>query len=294
MLNKKLYLIIFLIVFFLSYFVGFGSAVYGIFPYHQIKNLYKKILYVNIFNNLDSCDIEEITNLPEKFSLIVGHAYGSPSKSKQRSFIAKNLDNFLSNNINYIENIIFTGDVFSVPTSSKWNKLFDKYSSANIYVAPGNHDVQRLDSREIFNSTRVNSNFFPYEITIDQKKLIIDDSVKSNWNVSNELVELINSNNSSILIARHNVPLTELLPLANSKAGFTDLPNLKDFQNFFKANNRITWIIGDGGAYSNLPRISCFEYSNHKFIVNGIGDVSGDTVLILHKKQIYKYIISKN
>ena len=111
MLKKKLYLIVLLIGFFLSYLVGFGSAVYGIFPYHQIKNLYKKILYINIFNNLESCDIEEITNLPKKFSLIVGHAYGSPSKSKQKSFIAKNLDNFLSNNIDHIENIIFTGDV---------------------------------------------------------------------------------------------------------------------------------------------------------------------------------------
>jgi hypothetical protein len=294
MQKNKLYLIVLLIGIFLSYFVGFSSAVYGIFPYHQIKNLYKKILYINIFNNLESCDIEEIANLPKKFSLIVGHAYGSPSKSKQKSFIAKNLDNFLSNNIDHIENIIFTGDVFSVPTSIKWNKLLDKYSSTNIYIAPGNHDVQRLDSREIFNSTRVNSIFFPFEIIVEQKKIIIDDSVQSNWNVSDELVELINSNNSDILIARHNVPITELLPLANSKAGFTDLPNLNDFQNSFKLNNRITWIIGDGGAYLNSPRISCFKYSNHKFIVNGIGDVKGDTVLILYKKQLYKYIISEN
>ena len=70
--------------------------------------------------------------------------------------------------------------------------------------------------------------------------------------------------------------------------------NISDFQNRFKLNNKITWIIGDGGAYLNSPRISCFKYSNHKFIVNGIGDVNGDTVLILYKKQLYKYIISKN
>jgi hypothetical protein len=294
MFKKKLYLIVFLISILLSYFVGFSSAVYGLFPYHQIHNLYKKILYINIFNKLDSCDVEEIINLPKKFSLIVGHAYGSPFKSKQKNFIAKNLDNFLSNNQEHIENIIFTGDVFSVPTSLKWNKLLDKYSSTNIYVAPGNHDVQRLDSKEIFNSTKLNSKFFPFEIIIEQKKLIIDDSVQSNWKISDKLLKLINSNNSDVLIARHNVPIIDLLPLSNSKAGFTDLPNLKDFQNNFELNNRITWIIGDGGAYSNLPRISCFEYLNHKFIVNGIGDVKGDTVLILHKNQIYKYIISKN
>ena len=291
MYNKKLYLIIIFILIFLSYFIGFISAVYGIFPYHQIKNFYNKILYIKSVNNLEQCNIEEITILPKKFSIIVGHAYGSPTKSKQKSFIAKNLDNFLSNNDKYIENIILTGDVFSVPTSSKWNELLDKYSSSEIYVAPGNHDVQRLDSREIFNSTKLKYKNFPLEIKVEQNKIILDDSVKSNWKVTNELIRLINFNDTDLFIARHNVPIIELVPLANSKAGFTDLPNIKEFQNNFNTKNKITWIIGDGGAYSNLPRISCFVYSNHKFIVNGIGDLNGDTVLILNKKKIFKYII---
>ncbi len=294
MSNKKIYLIIIFLLIFLSYFIGFISAVYGIFPYHQIKNFYNKILYIKSVNNLEQCNIEEITILPEKYSVIVGHAYGSPSKSKQKSFIANNLENFLSKNNKYIENLIFTGDVFSVPTSLKWNKLLDIYSSSEIYVAPGNHDVQRLDSREIFNSTKLKYKKFPLEIKIDQNKMILDDSVQSNWIVTDELIKLINFNDADVFIARHNVPIIELLPLANSKAGFIDLPNIKEFQNNFNTKNMITWIIGDGGAYSNLPRISCFVHSNHKFIVNGIGDLTGDTILILSKKKIFKYTLSKN
>ena len=243
---------------------------------------------------MDQCNIEEITILPEKYSVIVGHAYGSPSKSKQKSFIANNLENFLSKNNKYIENLIFTGDIFSVPTSLKWNKLLDIYSSSEIYVAPGNHDVQRLDSREIFNSTKLKYKNFPIEIKIDQNKMILDDSVQSNWIVTDELIKLINFNDADVFIARHNVPIIELLPLANSKAGFIDLPNIKEFQNNFNTKNMITWIIGDGGAYSNLPRISCFVHSNHKFIVNGIGDLIGDTILILSKQKIFKYTLSKN
>ena len=294
MSKKKLYLIIIFILIFLSYFIGFISAVYGIFPYHHIKNFYNKILYIKSVNNLDQCNIEEIGILPEKFSVIVGHAYGSPSKSKQKSFIANNLENFLTNNNKFIKNLIFTGDVFSVPTSLKWNMLLDKYSSSEIYVAPGNHDVQRLDSREIFNSTKLKNKNFPLEIKIDQNKIILDDSVQSNWKVTNELIKLINFNDTDIFIARHNVPIIELLPLANSKAGFIDLPNAKEFQHNFNTKNKITWIIGDGGAYPNLPRISCFVYLNHKFIVNGIGDLTGDTILILTEKKIFKHTLSKN
>ena len=291
MLNKKNFLLILFIFIFSSYFFGFISAIYGFYPYQQIKNTYKKILYASIFVKMDKCSIEEINNLPTKFSLIVGHAYGSPVKSKSDSFISNNLEKFLSNNINSINNLIFTGDVFSVPTTLKWNKLLNNYYPANIYVAPGNHDYQRLDSREIFNASNVHSKKFPFELLINENKLIIDNSVQSNWIVSDETINLINLNNSNIIIARHNIPIQELLPLANSKAGYIDLPNLKNFVQKFSNNNKITWVIGDGGAYANLPRISCFENLNHRFIVNGIGDVDNDTVLILYKSKIFKYIL---
>ena len=121
--------------------------------------------------------------------------------------------------------------------------------------------------------------------------------MKLNWSnfcKDNICSKNLADNDADVFIARHNVPIIELLPLANSKAGFIDLPNIKEFQNNFNTKNMITWIIGDGGAYSNLPRISCFIYSNHKFIVNGIGDITGDTILILSKKKIFKYILSKN
>ena len=57
--------------------------------------------------------------------------------------------------------------------------------------------------------------------------------------------------------------------------------NLDDFEAFqmqFRSGNYQDYY--DGGAYVNLPRFSCFKRSNHKFIINGIGEV----LAILYRK----------
>ena len=82
--------------------------------------------------------------------MIIGHAYGQPSKAKIDSFIAPNVERFLFKNISNIQNIIFTGDIFAVPSSSKWERLFEQFDSAKIYISPGNHDLLSPDSKDVF------------------------------------------------------------------------------------------------------------------------------------------------
>ena len=49
--------------------------------------------------------------------------------------------------------------------------------------------------------------------------------------------------------------------------------------------------MGDGGAFANLPRITCHKYKQHRFVINGIGEISGDTILILHEGNLYQFTL---
>lgn len=90
-------------------------------------------------SDLLKCSIPELTTLPDNFSVIIGHAYGTHKNTKNDDFIADSVFEFLVKNRNYIEKIIFTGDVFSVPSKQKWERLFDEFGSRDVVlVAPGN------------------------------------------------------------------------------------------------------------------------------------------------------------
>jgi hypothetical protein len=111
--------------------------------------------------------------------------------------------------------------------------------------------------------------------------------------VSNATVELANNSDSEIvIIARHNLPTSDLLILANSKSGKS--PNLSTVEKLVQKFNKNTffyWVIGDSGAFPHLPRLSCLTFKNHTFIVNGIGEVLGDAVVLYHQGKFYEYEI---
>ncbi|MDB4208879.1 metallophosphoesterase, partial [Amylibacter sp.] len=265
------------------------------FPFELLRSL------KNEFNNSttndllewDTCEIKEISELPSSyFSVLIGHAYGAPSKAKLDDFIAPNVESFLQQNIQNIENIIFTGDVFSVPDSSKWNNLFEKFGSAKIYVAPGNHDVLRPDSKEIFFQNNLLRNDFPFDLPFGNLTVVIDDSISSNLGAGENLrVLLKKTTTEDIFVARHNIPVSQLLPYANSNAGNLGIISVDEFIQDFSKQQNFTWIMGDGGAYKHLPRLTCNSFKNHRFIVNGIGEVKNDTLLILHDGNIFSHII---
>ena len=49
--------------------------------------------------------------------------------------------------------------------------------------------------------------------------------------------------------------------------------------------------MGDGGAFAELPRITCHTFENHRFIINGVGEIENDTVLILFNWEVFRYIL---
>ena len=51
----------------------------------------------------------------------------------------------------------------------------------DIHIAPGNHDILRPDSRDIFVQTKYGNKNYPYTIDLNNYVLIIDDSISSKW-----------------------------------------------------------------------------------------------------------------
>ena len=288
----------------ISLFVGLFLGVYiGVSkspPYTLLKNIYSDTLlflnYKNIGKIFEECEIPEIDRIPSKSIAIIGHAYGSNENSNANSFIDLNLENFLKKNVKNFENIIFTGDVFKVPSSEKWRKLekIGQNKSA-VHISPGNHDIGRPDSRDVFMNSVFGKNNFPYLIDLQGQAFIIDDSTTSKGAVSNRTLDLINNNGNGMtkIIARHHVPFLEILALSNDSNPKTKaLSSFKEFARNIKTNEEIIWIIGDSGATKKTKSSSCFKKNNQKFILNGIGGIEGDTILIFHDKDLFRYRIN--
>jgi hypothetical protein len=247
-----------------------------------------------INNKFEICELPVVNSVMANSHAFIGHAYGAPTKANQSDFLAENVLKFIQKYKHQLKSVSFTGDVFSVPSLAKWERLSKLFvSPQKIFIAPGNHDIARPDSRDIFDLSIFGTKSYPFVESLDNVSVVFDDSVSSKWLVSNEMLELVYSlSSSNIIIARHNIPITDLLHLANSKAEKSDeLPDLENFVSRFPVDVSYTWIIGDGGAFLKLPRLSCLKYADHTFIVNGIGQVLGDSVVIYNNGQLYKYTL---
>ncbi|MDA9133794.1 metallophosphoesterase [Gammaproteobacteria bacterium] len=242
-----------------------------------------------------SCNLQQKTEVINGSHAFIGHAYGSPYKAKFNSYLAKNAQDFIAKNRTNLQTIIFTGDLFSVPSIDKWKRL-EKMMNDNldIFIAPGNHDVLRPDSRDVFELSGFGNQEFPYLEYLDDLPIVIEDSISSSWEVSDAAIDLANDNDSkTVIIARHNMPTTDLLMVANSQAGYTKLDTVEELVKNFNGDKLFFWLIGDGGADPHLPRISCLTFKNHTFLVNGLGDIPGDKFILYNKEEgFYTYEIS--
>ena len=278
-----------------SFLVGFTVGAKKIFPYKPIVKTYQIIKarlaqQTTAIKNFSSCSIDEVKNIPLGSTAFIGHAYGSASKN---NFIANNVSNFIEKNSHLLSSIVFTGDVFAVPSSEKWLRLGKLDRNLNIYVAPGNHDVMRADHREIFEQSIYGSINFPRIIKTSFGNVILEDSPSTKWNVSDETVRILNSKKKDIkIVARHNIPVKELIEFANSPAGLNeDLDSLDTLKTKLQSE-QIIWIIGDSGVSSHFPRLKCLSSENHMFVMNGIGEIKGDTILLATDGKLYSYIIN--
>ncbi|MDC3295092.1 metallophosphoesterase [bacterium] len=286
----------------LLYCFGLYSGTYKLFPYNEVRNL-RGILSLQLHTSINSlrvsedldkfqvCRIPEIKKIPFGSTAFIGHAYGSPAMATTEGFLSENVSRFLNENKINLSSVVFTGDVFSFPSKKKWDNLHEKFPQMKIHIAPGNHDIWRPDSKEAFENSKIYSDEFPYLIN-NIIPIIVDDSVISMGPITNLTQEKINSFPSrNLIVARHHVPIIELITLANSNAGFENLPKFSEFQKKFETDGNITWIIGDSGAHQKLPRIFCARSKNHTFITNGVGGLTGDRIIILNKGMIFQFLL---
>jgi hypothetical protein len=289
-----------LILLFLSFLFGATFGHYKYPPFYLLYNL-KASLFgnhtiraISDSNKFDSCNLPVVNKVPHNSHVFIGHAYGSPRNWYFSDYLAPNVLNFIKDNKYLLKTVTFTGDIFSVPSLSKFNRLSSEFSqSQKIFISPGNHDVFRPDSRDIFNLSIFGSKSYPFVETLDELPVIFDDSVISDWMVSDETQELINSQSSkNVIIARHNMPVVDLLYLANQSPGMSPkLPRVEEFVKRFSKNVNYTWVLGDSGAVEDLPRLTCLTYLNHTFISNGIGEISGDSVVLYKNGAFFNYVL---
>lgn len=289
--------IVLLLLIGLSFILGVSFGHYKYPPFYSIWE-FKNFLVEDIFtrNNLNKfaeCKLPILTQIDKNSHAFIGHAYGR-SISNESSYLAPNVLNFITDEKHKLKSITFTGDVFQFPSLSKWKRLSRELASAkNIFIAPGNHDVGSLDYRDLFNLSIFGSRDYPFVEYLDEFPVVYDDSDSSKWLISNELLKKINTLSSKkIIIARHNIPTSDMLRLANSTEGMSlELKPVEELVKSFSKNRNYIWIIGDSGGSEKLPRISCLRYQNHTFISNGIGEISGDTILIYKGGEFYKYVL---
>ena len=136
-LSKRVNIILMILLF--TYGVLVGTYQYP--PYMTLRNI-QNIIFQDGYENADlalfsKCNIDKISFIPNESTAIIGHAYGYPSKSNSMNDFAPAIKKNLS-----LKSIIFTGDVFAVP-SEKWAQLKKLVNSLEIFVAPGNHDSLR-------------------------------------------------------------------------------------------------------------------------------------------------------
>ena len=299
----KLKLILFGI--FVIFFVGFINKKNLKITYYKFRDLIilKEMIFINKKTYNDQlkkydCLPQLIEEIPKDSTLIIGHAYGRANYRRFSDYISPYVDNFITKNKNKIETIFFTGDLFSVPTSKKWQEFYKRYEKdIELFIVPGNHDVGNDNDnshRNIFNIEvgKIQSIDFPFIVHRSGFNIVLDDSTADNSLLenNNEFLNNIDKANKKLLILRHHILIQEL----KDNSGHTPRYYRKKFiNNKFKSFEKVIFISGNGGHKKNYDRISCFKYDNYLHILNGIGEVKNDNILILNNNNIYRYEINK-
>ena len=278
------------------------TLIFGFILKEDIKFfLYKFNSSLNLFlisikqNPNVKCLPEIIDTIPNNSAIIVGHAYGSP-EGKNNDVVVK-FKNFYKNNRNNIKIIIFSGDVIREPSTKKWEKFYSFFDKdTKIFIAPGNHDLKSFSSEEDYSFYQINhrnqKNFkFPFFFEWENNYFLIEDSNKYYKDLDTYNKLPIKSNSyQNVFVIRHHVLPRSLKFASNNKKVLGLTKNM--LKKIDKANKNIYFIYGDGGAYDFLPRIACINLNGIKHLVNGLGDLKGDTILVINEGKIFRKILN--
>ncbi len=279
------------ILLFLIIFILLGKDKISKYYYFLDNNLRQALYNQNNFKESDfkSCLPQIISQVPNKSSIVIGHAYGRGQSKLIRKNLNPKVDRFLQTNKKNIETLFLTGDVFNVPSLSKWENLYNKYNKYfDIYLAPGNHDVDLPygDLFKLYLETKQPINF-PFVLKKAGFNIVVDDSNTSKTLLDYEdKIEKFNKLNGDIIFLRHHVLIDKLSYYGGANNSFF---KEEIFENFLKNDSNIYFIYGNGGMYINKPRIACYLHKNFTHFLNGIGDFNNDIILILYRNKIYRY-----
>tara|TARA_B110000003_G_scaffold269501_1_gene300626 strand:- start:5984 stop:6880 length:897 start_codon:yes stop_codon:yes gene_type:complete len=297
-MKKKIFLLILLALFFFISGVVLHSknpSQYIKFK-HSAKSVVKKIQLQNLSKAASrSCNIRQISTIPRNSHLVVGHLYKHPSVNN-KNLLGKLPELIYKNRLN-IKSVIFTGDIFYIPSLEKWNQLKATFEELDIqyFIAPGNHDVgiNNGPARDLFKLAFKSE--YPFLWKEKDSIFLIEDSTINSWHLSQKSLDLINknkSNNSVLHIFTHNIILDELYPYANSNIGkpekITSVTNILDgLEDSFR---EVRIISGDTGAFEFLPTTACYTYKNIFSITNGLGPRESNEVLIIKNNEIFSFL----
>ncbi len=161
-------------------------------PYVSAKNFARQSLKQTqnkptpIEAGYDTCEIPETKTIASGSTVIIGHAYGSPHTSDY--FISAKVERFIRDQATQLDAVIFSGDVFKVPSAARWQRLTVLAAEVDVpfHIAPGNQDVGHGENanRDIWNQSPFRLTETPVTpLAVSGFGIFLEDSVISNWNV---------------------------------------------------------------------------------------------------------------
>jgi hypothetical protein len=235
----------------------------------------------NSLSIINNCENKILKTISKDSIAIIGHVY---SWEGDESFINSRVIKFLENNKDNLNMVIFSGDLFRVPSLSKWADLKKLMENLNLpfYISPGNHDVEFGDNslRDTFNLSFDYN--FPIIIQHNQTNIQLDDSTKIKGRIANNLI--LNLKEDKNIIIRHHSPIKEFFDIANSVQPL-ELHSIKELNS--ELDTKTTFIVGDFGIHN---KYFCYEFDKIKVIGSGISGNGKEEALILNKNKLYRHI----
>lgn len=234
----------------------------------------------------------------EKFNVVIGHAYGAPipatALDSEPTKLSVNIENYLVENAAKIENVIFSGDVFSAPNLTKWNNLKDFSEQLNVpfWIAPGNHDLGYSSPRFKILFADVFPNDYPIKINSSSGPIVLVDTQTNNWGLGNSDWQEIAKqydNKTKITIIGHHIFARGMVGFANQRgAGSQNLPS---FEHYYSALTEkfedVVFLSGDTGAFTYQPRMSCMRRQNVAMLANGLGGQDDDILIAFDRNNMW-------
>lgn len=291
---KKFFFIIFLIILLILIFNINNLRSSNFIGKENIKNSY---LYFKKQTNeikFNKCSINKGTQKQGTKIFIAGHTYGNPGDKNSSTY--PKLIEHLKKNKNEYQYAFLAGDI--VNKSSKINFLQVKNELnnfiENIYVAPGNHDLEndknnssaKRDFLSVFNKKY-------QSLSVNGNKFILLDSTTKQGKISNDQINFLKKiiDNSkkveNIFVISHHVIwenyVRNKITSNVSKSFFKD-DNFEEVLSIFNEIDEkinIYFIAGDIGVSYKKTVLFCEKNKNLNFIATGMGNKKLDNYLDL-------------